>query len=164
MEEMVQVLLDEGALVRNGATKLIKPLAELKIPPTVQAILYARIDRLPATEKELLQTLAVIDKDLVLELIKAVTNKSKEQLEPILSDLQMGEFIYEQPAIGDVEYTFKHALTHDVAYNSLLQERRKALHERIGAALEALHRGRLDDHLDHLAHHFHRVTPKLPEP
>jgi predicted ATPase len=156
MEEIVRVLLDEGAPVRNGTMTLIKPLTELKIPPTVQAILSARIDRLPAVEKELLQTLAVIGKDLVLELIKAVTHKSEEQLESMLSDLQMGEFIYEQAAVGDVEYTFKHALTHDVAYNSLLQKRRKALHERIGAALEALHRGRLDDHLDHLAHHFQR--------
>ena len=156
MEEMVQVLLDEGALVRNGVIKLTKPLAELKIPPTVQAILSARIDRLPAAEKELLQTLAVIGGDLVLELIKAVTSKSEEQLEPMLSDLQMGEFIYEQPAASDVEFTFKHALTHDVAYNSLLQARRKALHERIGFALETLHRGRLDDHFDRLAYHFQR--------
>jgi predicted ATPase len=156
MEEMVQVLFDEGALVRNGGVKLTRPLAELKIPPTVQTILSARIDRLPAAEKELLQTLAVIGEDLLLELVKAVTNKSEEQLEPMLSDLQAGEFIYELPAAGDVEYTFKHALTYDVAYNSLLQGRRKALHECVGAALEALHNGRLDEHLDHLAHHFHR--------
>jgi class 3 adenylate cyclase/tetratricopeptide (TPR) repeat protein len=156
IEEMVQVLLDDGALARNGQVKLIKPLAELKIPATVQAILSARIDRLPSAEKELLQTLAVIGKTLVLELIKAVTHGSEEQLQLMLTDLQIAEFIYEQPAIGDVEYTFKHALTHDVAYNSLLQERRRTLHERIGTALEALHRQQIDDHLDYLAHHFHR--------
>jgi len=107
MEEMVQVLFDEGALVRDGAVvKVAKSLSELKIPPTVQGILAARIDRLPAGEKELIQMLAVIGKEFSLRLARAV---------------------------GDIEYSFKHALTHEVAYNSVLIERRKAMHERIGA-------------------------------
>ncbi len=157
MEETVQVLLDEGALVRDGtAVKLTKALGELKIPPTVQAILAARIDRLPSDGKDLLQTLAVIGREFPLSLIRAVVGKSDEDLNRMLNDLQLGEFIYEQPAVGDVEYTFKHALTQEVAYNSLLMERRRVLHDRAGNAIEALYAEHLDDHLAELAHHFAR--------
>ncbi|HYL60498.1 MAG TPA: adenylate/guanylate cyclase domain-containing protein [Candidatus Acidoferrales bacterium] len=157
MEETVQVLLDEGALVREGAVaRLTKPLGELKIPPTVQAILAARIDRLSKAEKELLQTLAVLGKEFQLSLIRAVMGQSDDDLNRMLSELQLAEFIYEQPAVGDVEYTFKHALTQEVAYNSILAERRKQLHERIGAAIETLYAASLDDHLNELAHHYVR--------
>jgi len=156
MEEMVQALLEEGALVRNGTVKLTRPLAELKIPPTVQAILAARIDRLPSDAKELLQTLAVIGREFPLALIRAVIAKSDDELDRLLDDLQLGEFIYEQPTVADPEYIFKHALTQEVAYNSVLVERRKVLHERIGAALEALYASSIDDHLVELAHHYGR--------
>ena len=183
MEETVQVLLDEGALVRNGTTRLTKPLRELKIPPTVQAILAARIDRLPPEQKDLLQTLAVIGMEFKLGLVRQVwqppTNSAiastnpeattiapslsrKEAdleasgLESMLSELQLGEFIYEQPAVGDLEYTFKHALTHDVAYNSVLNERRRLLHERIGDCLESVYRDSLGDHLAALTYHYAR--------
>ena len=156
MEETVQVLLDEGALVRNGVAHLTKPLAELNIPPTVQAILAARIDRLPADEKDLLQTLAVIGKEFTLSLVRAVTGSTNDDLGRMLDDLQLSEFIYEQPAMGDVEYTFKHALTQEVAYNSVLMERRKLLHERAGLGLESMFAGQLEDHLDELAHHYSR--------
>ncbi|MGC2275177.1 MAG: AAA family ATPase, partial [Candidatus Binatus sp.] len=106
MEETVQVLLDEGALVRDGgAARLTRPLGELKIPPTVQGILAARIDRLPAESKDLLQALAVIGREFPLSLIRAVVPKSDDELNRLLNDLQLGEFIYEQPAVGDVEYT-----------------------------------------------------------
>jgi class 3 adenylate cyclase/tetratricopeptide (TPR) repeat protein len=156
MEETVQVLIDEGALVRNGTVKLTKALGELKIPPTVQGILAARIDRLPADEKELLQALAIMGKEFRLGLVKQVVGKPDDELQRILSDLQLGEFIYEQPAFPDVEYTFKHALTQEVAYNSVLVERRKLLHERAGQALEAMFAEQLDDHLSELAHHYSR--------
>jgi tetratricopeptide (TPR) repeat protein len=156
MEEMVQVLFDEGALVRNGSTHLIKPLEQLKIPPTVQGILASRIDRLPPDAKELLQALAVIGREFPMSLIRAVVTKSDDELHRLLSDLQLGEFIYEQPAVGDTEYIFKHALTQEVAYNSVLMERRKQLHERIGAAREALYASSLEDHLAELAHHYSR--------
>jgi predicted ATPase len=156
MEETVQMLLDEGALVRNGAVKLITPLAELKIPPTVQAILASRIDRLAPASKDLLQTLAVIGREFPQSLIRAVVAKSDDELSQMLNDLQLGEFIYEQPAVGDAEYIFKHALTQEAAYNSVLIERRKYQHERIGAALETLYRSSPDDHLPELAHHYAR--------
>ncbi len=157
MEETVQVLLDEGALVRDGTTvRLTKALGELKIPPTVQAILAARIDRLPADEKDLLQALAVMGKEFKPRLVRAVSAKSDDELNRMLNDLQLCEFIYEQPPIGDVEYTFKHALTQEVAYNSVLLERRKQLHERIGAAIETIFAENLDDNLPELAHHYSR--------
>ncbi len=161
MEETVQVLLDEGALVRDGLeTKLTRPLGELKIPPTVQAILAARIDRLGANEKDLLQTLAVIGNEFQLSLAREVTGKTSDELNSELAALQLGEFIYEQPAVGDIEYTFKHALTHDVAYNSLLSERRKLLHERIGQAIETQFAQSLEDHVSELALHYSRSANK----
>ncbi len=156
MEETVQVLLDEGALVRNGIVKLTKSLSQLKIPPTVQGILAARIDRLPADEKDLLQTLAVVGKEFPFSLLREVIKKPDDELGRMLADLQLAEFIYEQPAVGDVEYTFKHALTQEVAYGSVLMDRRKELHERTGAALEALFKDQLDDYLASLAFHYGR--------
>ena len=157
MEEIVQVLLDEGALVRDGAgVRLTKPLDALKIPPTVQGILAARMDRLPADAKELLQTLAVTGREFPLSLIHAVVEKSDDELNRLLNDLQLGEFIYEQPAVGDTEYIFKHALTQEVAYNSLLTERRKLVHERAAMAAESLFATSLADHYDELVHHYGR--------
>jgi len=105
MEETVQVLFEDGALERSGAVKLTRPLSELRIPPTVQAILAARIDQLPPAEKVLLQILAVIGKELPLELIRAVTDRNDDELEPILSDLRLGEFIYEQPTVSGTDLT-----------------------------------------------------------
>jgi class 3 adenylate cyclase len=159
MEETVQVLFDEGALVReDGKVRLTRPIGELKIPPTVQGILAARIDRLPLDAKDLLQTLSIIGRELPMSLIRTVVAIPAEHLDQMLNDLQLGEFIYEQPAVGDTEYVFKHALTQEVASGSVLNERRKALHERIGAAVEALHAGSLDDHLAELAHHYGRAN------
>jgi len=156
MEEIFLGLLEDGAVARNGSLKLVKPLASLRIPPTVHGILAARIDRLPANEKELLQSLAVIGTEFPLALAREVTGQPDDELERILNQLQLAEFIYEQPAAGDVEYSFKHALTQEVAYNSVLQERRKSLHERIGTAIEALYADALDDHVEQLAHHYRR--------
>jgi class 3 adenylate cyclase/tetratricopeptide (TPR) repeat protein len=159
MEEIVQVLIDEGSLVRNReGSRLSKPLDALKIPPTVQGIIAARMDRLPSDAKELLQTLAVTGREFPSSLIHAVVAKSDEELNRLLDDLQFSEFIYEQPATGGIEYTFKHALTQEVAYNSVLVERRRQLHGCIGLALETLYAGSLDDHLASLAHHYGRAN------
>jgi class 3 adenylate cyclase/tetratricopeptide (TPR) repeat protein len=156
MEEMVQALFEQGVMVRNGAVRLAKPLKDLRVPPTVQAILASRIDRLAAAQKELLQTLAVLGREFPLGLIKRLTAKSDDELEQMLSELRLAEFIYEQPAFPDIEYTFKHALTQEVAYNSVLIERRRLLHERTGQAIEALFADRLEDHLTELANHYDR--------
>jgi predicted ATPase len=154
MEELIEALFEQGVLAKNGAIKLTKPLGHLKIPPTVQRILAARIDRLAPDAKELLQTLAVIRMEFPFSLVRQVVQLPDDRLDQILSDLQTAEFIYEQPAAAGVEYTFKHALTHDVAYNSLLAERRRLLHERTSQAIETLYRERLEDHYSDLAYHY----------
>ena len=154
IEELVEALFDEGVLVRNGEVKVTRPVSQLKIPTIVQTLLAARIDRLPPYAKELLQTLAVIGSQFPRALVHQVVQLPPDRLDPPLEVLQAGEFIYERPARGDVEYTFKHALTHDAAYNSLLTERRKPLHERTARAIEVLYHERLDDHYADLAHHY----------
>ena len=156
MEETVQALLDEGSLVRNGTMKLARPLTDLKIPPTVQAILASRIDRLPPDVKELLQTVAVIGREFPVSLVREVTKLSEDELERMLNQLQLGEFIYEQPALGNIEYVFKHALTQEVTYNSVLSQRRKILHQHTAEAIETLYADHIDDYLDGLAHHYGR--------
>jgi len=122
----------------------------------VQGILTARIDRLPPDDKALLQTLAVIGKEFPLSLMKQVVSKPEANLQTQLAHLQAAEFIYEQPAFPEPEYTFKHALTQEVAYNSVLIERRKVLHERTAQAIEVLFHSRLEDHYGDLAYHYSR--------
>jgi len=183
MEEIVQALFEDGVLERNGVVKLAKSMNAVKVPGTVQAILASRIDRLPPHEKELLQTLAVIGREFPLALVRRVwqhphprgtplaeqqpsaaplalshneAGEGQSELERMLADLQMAEFIYEQPAPGDIEYIFKHALTQQVAYDSLLIERRKLFHERAGQALESMFDDQVDDHLGDLARHYSR--------
>jgi tetratricopeptide (TPR) repeat protein len=126
------------------------------VPTTVQAVLASRIDRLASGEKDLLQTLAVLGREFPLALVRNVVGTPTEELEGLLSRLQLSEFIYEQPAFPEVEYVFKHALTQEVAYNSVLGDRRKLLHGQAGAAIEALYANRLEDHLSELARHYER--------
>lgn len=126
------------------------------IPDTIQAVLLARIDRLPPEEKLLLQSAAVIGKDVPFTLLRAVAELSEEELRRRLLRLQRGEFIYETSLFPDLGYTFKHALTHEVAYGNLLPERRRALHARIVEAIEQLYPGRLTDQVDGLAYHAFR--------
>jgi class 3 adenylate cyclase/predicted ATPase len=157
MEEMYQALMEDGLIVRNGAVKLVKPLQSARIPTTVQGVLAARIDRLPAAEKELLQILAVLGRKVPLALVQRVARKPGDDLESALGPLQAREFIYEQLAAADVEFLFKHALTQEVAYNELLVERRRILHEGAGNAMEALYADTLDDHVVALANHFRQA-------
>jgi class 3 adenylate cyclase/predicted ATPase len=156
IEEMVQALFDEGTVVRNGVVKVTRSLSQLRLPPTVQGILAARIDRLSAEQKELLQTLAVIGRESLLGLIRNMTAVSEAHLERTVAELRAAEFIYEQPTLTDTEYIFKHALTQEVAYNSLLRGRRRAIHEQTARAIEALHATHLEDHYSGLAHHYLR--------
>jgi predicted ATPase/class 3 adenylate cyclase len=157
MEEMVQTLAEEGVLAgERGGYRLESAPRELHIPATVEGVLAARIDRLPAEEKELLQTLAVVGKEFPFGLAHRISDLGEGDLHRLLSRLQAGEFLYEQPAFPEPEYTFKHALTQQVAYESLLVDRRKVLHERAGRAIEALHPGTLDAHYGELAHHYGR--------
>lgn len=159
IEEIVQTLFDRGILVRQpvgGGHKLTltRPLAGLRLPPTVQGVLAARIDRLPADEKALLQTLAVIGKEFPWSLMAQVVDRPEAELLGLLAQLQAKELLYEQPAFPEPDYVFKHALTQEVAYHSLLLERRRLLHERTAQALEALCHDRLEEHASELAHHY----------
>jgi class 3 adenylate cyclase/tetratricopeptide (TPR) repeat protein len=157
IEEMVQVLFDEGVVVRDGAAvKGARPLSQIHIPATVQGVLASRIDRLPPDEKQLLQTLAVMGREFPLPLIRRVAQSSEAEIERMLSDLQNADFINEEPAFPDIEYTFKHALTQEVAYNSVLAERRQLIHQQIAEAMESWYGERLDDHLKELALHYSR--------
>ena len=122
----------------------------------MQGVLAARIDRLAPDEKALLQQLAVIGREFPLSLVRQVIAQPEDELYRLLASLQRKEFLYEQPAFPEVEYIFKHALTQEVAYNSVLQERRKALHEQTAQAIEALYHDRLEDHYSDLAHHYSR--------
>lgn len=158
MEEVVQTLAEEHALAgQRGRYRLEKAPSALHIPETVQGVLASRIDRLGAKEKELLQTMAVIGKEFPFGLLRRVAGQAEEQLYGLISHLQNAEFIYEQPALPEPEYTFKHGLTQEVAYNSLLIDRRKELHESAAQAVEELYRDSLDEHYGELARHYSRT-------
>ncbi len=154
LEESVRTLVEIRALEgARGGYRLAKNVDTIRVPPTVQAILAARIDRLPRTEKQLLQAAAVIGKDIPFELLRAIGATSEDELHRGLARLQAAEMIYESRLFPDLEYTFKHALTHEVAYASLLQDRRVGLHAKIVDAVETLYRDRLTEHIERLAHH-----------
>src|SRR5262245_54411049 len=125
----------------------------MPVPATVQAMLAARIDRLPPEEKRLLQTAAVIGTEVPFALLQAIADLPAAALHRGLAHLQAAEFLYETRLFPEPEYTFKHALTHEVAYGSLLLERRRGLHARIVEALERLASDRLPEQVEHLAHH-----------
>jgi hypothetical protein len=117
--------------------KVARPLSQVHIPTTVQGVLACRVDRLLPDEKQLLQTLAVIGREFPLPLVQRVAQVFEEALDEMLSHLQNADFINEEPAFPDIRYNFKHALTQEVAYNSLLTERRQLIHQQIAEAMEA---------------------------
>jgi tetratricopeptide (TPR) repeat protein len=154
LEESVRTLVETGVLVgERGAYHPVQPPDTLQVPSTVQALLAARIDRLPPEDKRLLQTAAVIGAEVSWPLLQAIADMPEEALYGSLAQLQAAEFLYETSLFPERAYTFKHALTHEVAYGSLLHERRGALHARIVTALEALASDRLDDQVERLAQH-----------
>jgi class 3 adenylate cyclase/tetratricopeptide (TPR) repeat protein len=154
LEESVRTLVETGVLVgASGAYRLQKPLEELQVPATVHAMLAARIDRLPLEEKRLLQTAAVMGTDVPFALLRTIADLPEAALHRGLAHLQAAEFLYETRLFPELEYTFKHVLTHEVAYGSLLLERRRGLHARLVEALEALAPERAGEEVDRLAHH-----------
>jgi class 3 adenylate cyclase/tetratricopeptide (TPR) repeat protein len=154
LEESVRTLVETGVLIGGrGAYHLAQPLDSLPVPATVQALLAARLDRLPPEDKRLLQTAAAIGTDVPWPLLQAIADTPEEALYRSLARLQAAEFLYETSLFPERAYTFKHALTHEVAYGSLLQERRRMLHVHIVEALEALTGDRLDDQVERLAQH-----------
>jgi class 3 adenylate cyclase/tetratricopeptide (TPR) repeat protein len=154
LEESVRTLVETGVMVGTpGAYRLAQAVPSIQVPATVQAVLAARIDRLPPEEKRLLQTAAVLGMEVPFALLQAIAELPEAALHQGLTHLQAAEFLYETRLFPEHAYTFKHALTHEVAYQSLLQERRRALHAQIVAALEALAGARLADQVERLADH-----------
>jgi class 3 adenylate cyclase/tetratricopeptide (TPR) repeat protein len=157
LEETVRTLSEVGVLAGEpGGYRQARLIEALQIPPTVQAILAARIDRLPDGAKRLLQSAAVVGMDVPLVLLQEIVEEADADLPGDLAALQAGEFLYESRLFPDFEYTFRHVLTHDVAYGSLSQARRRALHARIAGAIERLQPKRLIEDVDRLAHHTYR--------
>ncbi len=158
LEESVRTLVETKALLgERGAHRLGKALPTIRVPATVQAVLAARIDRLSSEEKRLLQSAAVIGHEVSFALLQAVSEENEEQLRRGLAHLQAAEFLYETSLFPDPQYTFKHALTLEVAYQSLLRERRRALHERVLRALGQQWVGREQEKIELLAHHAARA-------
>ncbi len=159
LEESVRTLVETKVLAgAAGAYRLTSAPENPQIPATAQAVIAARIDRLDPKDKRLLQAASVIGKDVPLALLDAIGDVSDEELRRGLARLQAAEFLYEARLFPEVEYTFKHALTHEVTYTSLLLDRRKVLHERTADAIEAAYAGRLAEHYGELAHHYGRST------
>jgi tetratricopeptide (TPR) repeat protein len=154
LEESVRTLVETGVLAgERGAYHLAQALPTVQVPATVQAVLAARIDRLPPEEKRLLQTAAVIGTEVPWPLLRTIADAPEEALHRDLAHLQAAEFLYEVRLFPDLLYTFKHALTHEVAYGTILQERRRTLHASIVETSETLYRDRLTDQVERLAHH-----------
>jgi tetratricopeptide (TPR) repeat protein len=157
LEESVRALIETEVLVGEaGAYHLTQESPAIQVPATVQAVLAARIDRLPQDEKRLLKTAAVIGNEVPLPLLQAISEVPEEVLYRGLTHLQAAEFLYETSLFPERIYTFKHALTHEVAYGSLLHEHRRVLHARIVEVLEALVGDRIDDQVERMAHHAFR--------
>jgi class 3 adenylate cyclase/predicted ATPase len=155
LEESVRTLVETQVLVgEQGAYRLAQDLPTIQVPPTVQAVLAARIDRLPPEEKRLLQTAAVIGMEVPFALLRAMAEVSEEVLHRGLTHLQATEFLYETRLFPDREYTFKHALTQNVAYQSLLTTTRQQVHQRIAQALVNDFPERVDTQPELLAHHY----------
>jgi class 3 adenylate cyclase/tetratricopeptide (TPR) repeat protein len=154
LEETVRTLVETNFLEgRRGGYRLVRPFEELRIPPSVQAILAARIDRLPRRDRWLLHAASVVGKDVPYAILQPVAGLAEDELRRGLADLREAEFLYESRVLPDVEHTFKHALTHEVAYGSLLVERRRTLHQQIVDIIERLYPDRLTEHVERLAHH-----------
>ena len=157
LEECLRTLFETGFLVGEpGRLRLTSATESIQVPETVQAVLGARIDRQQPEDKRLLQTAAVIGKDVPFPLLQAIAGFPEEALQAAISRLQAAEFLYEASLFPDLEYTFKHALTHDVAYGGLLQERRKTLHARIVDSIERIYANRLPEYIERLAYHAAR--------
>jgi tetratricopeptide (TPR) repeat protein len=154
LEETVQTLVETRALAgERGQYRLTQPVQTIQVPATVQVMLASRIDRLPPENKYLLQVASVIGKDVPFALLKAIADFPDEALSRGLGHLQAAEFLYETELYPDLEYSFKHALTHEVAYGALLSDKRRILHARIVNSIEGLHRERLGEYTERLAHH-----------
>jgi len=156
IEELTHGLLENGSIVKEDHLYTLtgKP-SDLEVPDTIQGIIASRLDRLAEDLKRLMQAASVIGREFAYRLLEAIT-QMQEELKSSLSDLQESELIYEKSLFPELAYIFKHALTQEVAYNSLLKKKRRELHGSIGAAIEALYPDRLEELYEVLAYHYAR--------
>lgn len=165
IEELSKALVEDGTLQRvNGGYRLARSLSEVTIPETIQGVIMARIDRLPEASKSALQIASVIGREFTARLVERVATMEREASQA-LGELRAVELIYEKATYPELAYMFKHALTHDVAYESLLKQRRKTLHRRAGEVIEELYPDRMPEFYETLAWHFvhGEVWPKAAE-
>jgi class 3 adenylate cyclase/tetratricopeptide (TPR) repeat protein len=156
VEEFTHTLLENGSIKRkNHEYVLNRKVSEIQVPDTIQGIITARMDRLEDNLKRTMQVAAVIGRDFAYRILHTITGM-REELKSYLLNLQGLELIYEKSLFPELEYIFKHALTQEVAYNSLLLKRRKEIHEKIGQAIEQLYGARLEEFYEMLAHHYSR--------
>jgi class 3 adenylate cyclase/tetratricopeptide (TPR) repeat protein len=154
LEEVVKSLQEVGAIrLTDDRYALTRPINEIVVPDTIQDVIMARIDRLEEGAKKTLQLASVIGREFPRRLLDRLSD-AQDRTENLLGELKAIELIYEKADFPELAYTFKHALTHEVAYNSLLIQRRRELHHKIGLAIEELHAGRLAEHYAILAYHF----------
>jgi class 3 adenylate cyclase/tetratricopeptide (TPR) repeat protein len=157
VEEVVKSLRELGAIRQEGERSVLaRRLEEIVVPDTIQGVIMARIDRLAEAPKKTLQLASVIGREFTRRLLERIAD-IQGQIEGLLHELKAIELIYEKALFPELAYMFKHALTHDVAYHSLLLKRRKELHHLIGVAIEELYAERLSEHYEVLAHHFSRA-------
>jgi len=156
MEEFTHTLLENGSIQKKDHEYVLTTKASnIQVPDTIQGIISARMDRLEDNLKRTMQVASVIGRDFAFRILNTITGM-REELKSYLLNLQGLEFIYEKSLFPELEYIFKHALTQEVAYNSLLLKRRKEIHERIGEAIEELYPERLEEFCEMLAHHYSR--------
>jgi class 3 adenylate cyclase/tetratricopeptide (TPR) repeat protein len=162
IEEVVRELVEAGNLEgRRGAYRLVRPVQGASVPATVQAVLAARIDRLPEGAKGVLQAASVIGKEFTHPVLERVADLDERALEATMAELVAAEFIYEQSLYPQLEYSFRHPLTREVAYRSQLTDRRTRTHAGVAAAIEEVHAGALDERAALLAYHWEEAGESL---
>src|SRR5262249_32555104 len=140
----------------RGSYRLAKPFSGIDVPPTVRDVLAARIDALPVADKHLLEQAAVIGQEVPFALLHAICGVPEDQLRDPLDNLQASECLYPTQLFPDLQYGFKHSLTHDVTYNGVLRERRREIHACVVNAMEQLYADRLGEQVERLADHAER--------
>ena len=155
IEEVTRSLVESGVLTAsNGSYALERPLDQVRVPDTIQEVILSRIDRLEQEAKEAIQLASVIGREFTARLLIRISDV-ETKLDDLLAELKQLELIFEKDYFPELSYMFKHALTHDVAYSTLLMERRKNLHRLVGAGIEELYADRLPEQYEALAHHYY---------
>ena len=156
VEEIVKELLDRGDIVQSGEQYICaRPIEQCDIPNTVQGVLAARMDRLNEDLKRTMQVASVIGRDFMFRLLKSIMELG-EELRTQMTNLVGLEILYEKTLYPELEYIFKHALTQEVAYESLLKQRRQEIHGRVARTIEELYVDQIEEHYESLAHHYER--------